>query len=103
MEERDILAGNTRALKVEVKEIDYLIYQVLDTDTLIHCFAVYLQILRQKIGGVCSVHVLCCRQGCFLFGRSMLSPAAFKARTLAYNTKMVPGIVHLHLMLHQTN
>lgn len=41
MEEREILAGNTRALKVEVKEIDYLIYQVLDTDTLIHCFAVY--------------------------------------------------------------
>lgn len=31
MEERDILAGNARALKVEVKEIDYLIYQVLDT------------------------------------------------------------------------
>jgi hypothetical protein len=31
MEERYILAGNARALKVEVKEFYYLVYQVLDT------------------------------------------------------------------------
>ena len=31
MEERYILAGNARALKIEVKELYYLVYQVLDT------------------------------------------------------------------------